>query len=115
MNKWIANITVLFISTLSFSFAKANNNPLYFLPVKLQVSLYEHTGLNDTIVVKNNRKQEEEEKKRIKQIAKTKKLPKPEKIKPGGNDADKLKEKPKRQRRPEGLDRPPEIPRRSGS
>ena len=111
MIKRIANIAVFFICTLSLSFAKANNNQLYFVPGKA-ISLLLNTSLSDTTITK--KKQEEDEKKRIKGIAKTKKLPKPEKIGPENSIAGKDKQRPKRQRRPEGLDRPPEIPRRSG-
>ena len=63
----------------------------------------------DTTVTKNKQRQYEEDKKKIKEIAKAKKMPKPKKI----ETTDPAKPKPKRQRRPEGLERPPEIPRRN--
>jgi hypothetical protein len=63
----------------------------------------------DTTVTKSKQRQSEEEKKKIKEVAKAKKMPKPEKI----ETVDPAKPKPKRQRRPEGLERPPEIPRRN--
>ncbi|WP_162499848.1 hypothetical protein [Mucilaginibacter terrigena] len=61
---------------------------------------------HDTIVTKGKQRQSEEDKKKIKEVARAKKMPKPEKI-------EAVKPKPKRQRRPEGLERPPEIPRRN--
>jgi regulatory protein YycH of two-component signal transduction system YycFG len=64
---------------------------------------------HDTTVTKNKQRQSDEDKKKIKEIAKAKKMPKPEKI----ESVDPAKPKPKRQRRPEGLERPPEIPRRN--
>ncbi|QHS54666.1 hypothetical protein GWR56_03570 [Mucilaginibacter sp. 14171R-50] len=87
----------------------ANNNPGF------QGSLHTTGGVSfitfytlqrDTIVTKGKPHQSEEDKKKIKEVAKAKKVPKPEKIEPA-------KPKPKRQRRPEGLERPPEIPRRN--
>lgn len=54
--------------------------------------------------------------KKIKEISKAKRQVKPEKIS-GDDKAEDSKGKPKRkrERRPEGLDRPPEIPRRNGN
>lgn len=67
----------------------------------------------DTINSKKNH-QQEEEKKKIKEISKAKRQSKPEKIDEIDN-APVFKAKPARQRRPEGLERPPEIPRRNGN
>ncbi|MDB5151392.1 MAG: hypothetical protein JWR54_143 [Mucilaginibacter sp.] len=71
----------------------------------------------DTIPNKTakQKQQELEEKKRIKEVAKARRLPKPEKIDEAGNSSSQTKVKPKRQRRPVGLERPPEIPRRNGN
>jgi hypothetical protein len=70
----------------------------------------------DTVTAKNNKKQDPDDKNKIKEVAKAKKQPKPEKIESGDNKAaSQTKPKPKRQRRPEGLERPPEIPRRNGN
>ncbi|GGH11748.1 hypothetical protein [Mucilaginibacter phyllosphaerae] len=63
----------------------------------------------DTTVTKGRQRQSDEEKKKIKEVARAKKQPIPEKI----EIVDPAKPKPKRQRRPEGLERPPEIPRRN--
>lgn len=63
----------------------------------------------DTIINKRSKKQrEEDEKNKIKEIAKAKKQLKPEKV------TDEDKSKKRRQRRPEGMERPPEIIRRNG-
>ncbi|MFD2866680.1 hypothetical protein [Mucilaginibacter antarcticus] len=57
----------------------------------------------------------DEDQKKIKEISKAKKQAKPERIS-GTDVVQDPKAKPKaRQRRPEGLDRPPEIPRRNGN
>jgi hypothetical protein len=60
---------------------------------------------------------QEEDKTKIKEISKSKRQSKPEKIDETEDVQDPKvnKAKPKRQRRPEGLERPPEIPRRDGN
>lgn len=62
--------------------------------------------LGDTTKTK---KMEQDDKKKIKEVAKAKKQPKPEKVEATP------KPKPKRERRPPGMERPPEIPRRNGN
>ena len=71
----------------------------------------------DTVSTKNAKQhQTEEEKKKIKEVTNAKRQPKPEKIEAADNAAaSQTKHKPKRLRRPEGLERPPEIPRRNGN
>ncbi len=60
---------------------------------------------------KKIKQQQEEEKKRIKEISKARRQAKPEKIdENGGITAPVI---PKSQRRPAGVERPPEIPRRN--
>jgi hypothetical protein len=115
MVKWFAYIVVLLIFAPCLSSAKIKNNRSDAFSHSLGLSLpFKSTGADTT--AKNNKKQEQEDKKRIKEVAKTKKQPKPEKIEPGDNAAtSQTKHKPKRQRRPEGLERPPEIPRRNGN
>ncbi|HWD88748.1 MAG TPA: hypothetical protein VG367_11520 [Mucilaginibacter sp.] len=49
----------------------------------------------------------QDDKKKIKEVTRAKQVPKPEKV----DDNNKVK---KRQRRPPGLERPPEIPRHNG-
>ncbi len=62
--------------------------------------------LTDTIIKKQP---PEEEEKRIKEVQKAKRQAKPEKI----DDAQPAKRQ--RERRPEGMERPPEIPRRNNN
>jgi hypothetical protein len=116
MIKCFAYIVVLLIFTPCSSSSEIINtsfNPFYY---NLGVGLPFREKTNDTVPPKNSKKQEQEDKKKIKEVAKAKKQPKPEKIEPGDNQpATKPKQKPKRQRRPEGLERPPEIPRRNGN
>lgn len=61
------------------------------------------------------KQQELDDKKKIKEIPKAKRLLKPEKVDEAGNQTSQPKTKPKRQRRPPGMERPPEIPRRNGN
>ena len=89
------------------SSAKIKNTHFDFVCNNLRISLSVNKMLTDTTKTK---KQEQEDKKKIKEVAKAKKQPKPEKpveVTP--------RPKPKRQRRPEGLERPPEIPRHNGN
>jgi len=58
-----------------------------------------------TAVADTTPKKQQDDKKKIKEVSKAKQVPKPEKL------DDKVK---KRQRRPPGLERPPEIPRHNG-
>jgi hypothetical protein len=52
---------------------------------------------------------------KIKKVAKARKLPKPEKLDILPDSLSIKHIKPKRQRRPDGLERPPEIPRRNSN
>ena len=61
------------------------------------------------------KKSDPDDKKTIKEVAKAKRQPKPEKVEQDNSAASKNKKQTKRQRRPEGMERPPEIPRRNGS
>ena len=114
MIKWFAYIVVLLIFVPSLSPAKIKNRHFNSLSDSLGLSLPFKQMVSDT-VTKNNKKQDQEDKKKIKEVAKAKKQPKPEKIESADNPAASSKQKPKRQRRPEGLERPPEIPRRNGN
>jgi len=112
MIKWFLYIVLFMIFAPRLSYAK-NNSDLHgqSLHAMHLVSFNAFYALQqrDTTVTKGKQKQSEEEKKKIKEVAKAKKMPKPEKI----ETVDPAKPKPKRQRRPEGLERPPEIPRRN--
>jgi hypothetical protein len=76
-------------------YAKKRYNNSYALP------------LADTIIKK---RPADEDDKKIKEVLRAKRQSKPEKI----DDTDKPA-RPQRERRPEGMERPPEIPRRNGN
>ncbi len=108
MIKRIAYIVILlaFMPVLSFALAKEKRS--IFSRYKLNpTELY-------TILPDTSKKHQGDDKKKIKEISKAKRQPKPEKVEETPVDASGQKPKPKRQRRPEGLERPPEIPRRNG-
>jgi hypothetical protein len=114
MIKWFAYIVLLLIFAPCLSSAEIKNSHFFIVSDKLGISLPLLKIPADTIINKN-KKQEQEDKKKVKEVAKAKRQPKPEKIEPVDNTSgQKPKQKPKRQRRPEGLERPPEIPRRNG-
>jgi hypothetical protein len=111
MIKWFAYIVLLLIMAPGLSLAKtsANANAVLYHGVALSGPV---NKLTDTTTSKNVKHQDPDDKKKIKEIAKARRQPKPEKLMPAdGNTA--TKPKPKRQRRPEGLEQPPEIPRRN--
>ena len=107
MIKWFAYIVVLLLFAPCLSSAKIKNTHFDFVCNNLRISLSVNKMLTDTTKTK---KQEQEDKKKIKEVAKAKKQPRPEKPVEAPT-----KPKPKRQRRPEGLERPPEIPRHNGN
>ncbi|HVW96487.1 MAG TPA: hypothetical protein VHA56_11020 [Mucilaginibacter sp.] len=109
MIKWFAYIVVLLIFAPCLSSAGRKKAHFDFVRNNLSISLPTDNILADTTKTK---KQEQEEKKKIKEVARAKKQPKPEKVEP---DDKQGKPKPKRQRRPEGMERPPEIPRHNGN
>jgi hypothetical protein len=114
MTKWFAYIVLVLMFTPCLSFAKEKNMPYNFFN-KIDWRL-PATGslLTDTTTQKNARHLDQlEDKKKVKEVAKARRQPKPEKIMTDVPDAPKVK--PKRQRRPQGLERPPEIPRRNGN
>ncbi len=110
MMKRFAYIVMLLIFASCLSFARSIKSVHYSNYGQLYHTFYT-TPVNDTTNAKKLKQQQEEDKKKIKEIAKAKRQAKPEKI----DDKDAVKPKPKRERRPEGLERPPEIPRRSGN
>jgi hypothetical protein len=110
MIKWFAYIALLLIFAPCFIAAgKVKKHKPYYADVSRKDQVL-WQFLTDT--TKSTKKLEPDDGKKIKEIARTKKQPKPEKIEPTNTTA---KQKPKRQRRPEGLERPPEIPRRNGN
>ena len=98
-------LLLIFASCLSYA-AKAKT-----MPYSVVVSVYRPSYILIAIDTssKKLKQQQEEEKKKIKEISKAKRQAKPEKI----DDVIDAPTKPKRLRRPEGMERPPEIPRRN--
>ncbi|MDB5010187.1 MAG: hypothetical protein JWQ06_976 [Mucilaginibacter sp.] len=113
MIKWFAYIVLFLIFASCLSYAntiKIRHHVITFSNHELHY-ISSNSALTDTLTAKKTKQQQEEEKKKVKEIAKAKRQLKPEKIDEQGVP----KVKPKRERRPEGLERPPEIPRRNGN
>jgi hypothetical protein len=108
-------LVLIFTSRLSFGACVRKSEPAVFT---INNSRFYAPAvaveLGDTLKVKKQ-KQDAEDKKKIKELAKAKRQAKPEKlgVPPPDTLANKIKVKPPRQRRPEGLERPPEMPRRN--
>jgi hypothetical protein len=113
MIKWFVYIVFLLVFTPCLLLAKTK-------PGSKQLAIMPHTEtalitttfaeLADTI--KTVKKDQPKADLKVKEVAKAKKQPKPEKV-DEQTGADAKKAKPKRQRRPDGMERPPEIPRRN--
>jgi hypothetical protein len=112
MIKWFAYIVLLLIFAPYLSSAKVKYGHHDLIPDHAWQPVLYIKDLKDTIINKK-RQQDEDEKKKIKEVSKAKRQSKPEKI--GETVTDSKKAKPKRERRPEGMERPPEIPRRNGN
>ncbi|MDB5135963.1 MAG: hypothetical protein JWP37_2566 [Mucilaginibacter sp.] len=118
MIKWFVYIVLLLMLIPWLSSAEINAGRRYYVFKAHNILVGSSKEvLTDTIPNKTARQKQQEldEKKKIKEIAKAKRLPKPEKVDDAGNLNSPPKVKPKRQRRPPGLERPPEIPRRNGN
>jgi len=114
MIKWFANIALVLLFVPFLLSAKIKKDHFNVITDNLGISLRLKGFLRDTTNSKN-KKPERDDKKKVKEVAKAKKQPRPEKLGVVDNTAaSKPKQRPKRQRRPEGLERPPEIPRRNG-
>jgi hypothetical protein len=117
MIKWFVYIVLLLILMPCLSSAKIPGGRypaapvIHYLRPDSSKETFTDTTTNKTA---KQKQQELDEKKRIKEIPKAKRLLKPEKIDESGSNGQE-KVKPKRQRRPAGLERPPEIPRRNGN
>jgi hypothetical protein len=109
MIKWIAYIGFLLIFAPIFLSAEIKKHENYVNTYAIGRTISFAKTLPDTSKTK---KQEQDDKKKIKEVTKAKKQPKPEKVEPPNSAA---RPKAKRQRRPEGMERPPEIPRRNGN
>lgn len=114
MIKWFAYIVLLLIFAPRISSANVYTKDITLIANagnKKPTEAWYPKALADTTT--KTKKQLEDEKKKIKEIAKAKKQAKPATV---DDDATAPpKPKPKRQRRPEGMERPPEIPRRNGN
>ncbi|TSD64502.1 hypothetical protein FFF34_011360 [Inquilinus sp. KBS0705] len=104
MIKWFLYIVLLIILVPRLSSAEVFSSSSHTFSYNFLAPALQHDTVTVTKTVKHT---SEEDKKKIKEVAKAKKLPKPEKV------DDAPKQKAKRQRRPDGLERPPEIPRRN--
>jgi len=120
MIKWFAYIALLLLFTPFFLSAEIKKHPFNVYNYNLGRGDIFNAGngqpfsdiLADT--TKSVKKQEQTDTKKIKEVARAKKQPKPEKVETKDNTT-VGKPKSKRERRPEGLERPPEIPRRNGN
>lgn len=114
MIKWFVYIVLLLILIPCLSSAKFKDRGYRHKSVAFYTdSAFIRVLFSDTT---NKKKQQEaDDKKKIKEVAKAKRLPKPEKVDENSSANSQNKIKPKRQRRPAGLERPPEIPRRNGN
>lgn len=114
MIKWFAYIVLVLIFAPCLLFANVKSgkfDPAYNKTIAAPPPGYNKV-LSDTTTSKKQR--EQDEKNKVKEVAKAKKQAKPEKVDDSGVPV-VPKPKQKRQRRPEGLERPPEIPRRNGN
>ncbi len=108
MLKWFVYIVLLLI------FAPCLSSAGKAKPNSYARSFADRELVQKDSLSKKTKQQQEEEKKKIKEISKAKRQAKPEKIDEAGNTQDvSVPVKTKRVRRPEGLERPPEIPRRN--
>lgn len=113
MIKWFLYIVLLMISAPRLLSAK-NNSLVTSSTVNAPAINFSNINvLQRDTTTKAKQRQQDEDKKKIKEVAKAKKQPKPEKLEEIDPLTGKPKTKPKRQRRPDGLERPPEIPRRN--
>jgi hypothetical protein len=110
MIKWFAYIVLLLILMPCLSSAKIGASHHHAIGLEISKGI----GI-DTPRTARQKQQELDEKKKIKEVAKAKRQPKPEKVDEAANSNSQPTAKPKRQRRPAGLERPPEIPRRNGN
>ncbi|MFD0750701.1 hypothetical protein ACFQZS_11140 [Mucilaginibacter calamicampi] len=108
MMRWFVYIVLFLLIAPTASSAKLINSAAKVPPITRRYYVTHNLPLADTIIKKHP--PDEDEKNKIKEISKAKRQSKPEKIDNAGNQP-----KPQRERRPEGMERPPEIPRRNGN
>ncbi|WP_448697733.1 hypothetical protein ACFGVR_13280 [Mucilaginibacter sp. AW1-3] len=119
MTKRLVYILILLLFTARLSLAGTGHVGKYFQIVHLPVvksgpSVSLGPPITDTLRVKSvpQNRMDVLGSKKIKEVARPKHQSKPEKV-VAPVDTAALNKKAKRQRRPEGLERPPEIPRRN--
>lgn len=118
MPKWLTYIALILICTPFFLSAKTKNAHFYVInDTSQEYRVFNQSAVDTT---KNNKKDEQEDKKKIKEVAPARKQPKPEKVEPAdekanGKETPKSRRKARRQQRPQGMERPPEIPRHNGN
>jgi hypothetical protein len=115
MIKWFAYIVLLLIMAPAFSSAKdkKSRHTINYHIANIVTDVNPAADTASSAAKNTKHQQEPDDKKKVKEIGKAKRQPKPEKIVPADAPVTQ-KPKPKRERRPEGLERPPEIPRRNG-
>jgi hypothetical protein len=110
MIKWFVYIVFLLASAPGLLSAKAKKSRDEHAIILHNQPVFSETIINrfsDTVkTLKASTKTDS----KVKEVPKPKKQSKPEKVE---NSGDAKKEKAKRQRRPDGMERPPEIPRRN--
>ena len=106
--RYIVFVLVLTPCLLLAQPGRAHATGVVTVPPALNGGAAEHTMFADTIkTLKSTAKADG----KVKEVTKAKKQPKPEKV--DDNNPPKTDAKPKRERRPDGMERPPEIPRRN--
>lgn len=110
MIKWFVYLVFLLVFTPCLLSAKASHSGEegYAWANRLIIDLPAAPGTPPADTIKTNKASKGE----IKEIPSARRQPKPEKVDNNGQH-DVKKEKPKRERRPDGMERPPEIPRRN--
>lgn len=113
MIKWFVYLVFLLVFTPCLLLAKPNvsREEEYTLPARVTFVLPGGPGKPAGDTVKSLKSTPKADPK-VKEVPSAKRQPKPEKVEDSGQPAVQ-KEKPKRERRPDGMERPPEIPRRN--
>ncbi len=111
MIKWLRHILTLLLLAPILAMAAINQHQIHLSFGNAANSLQIAQTRQDTIINKQSKKDaDDDDKIKIKEIARAKKQSKPEKVDDNESDANKKR----KQRRPEGVERPPEIIRRNG-
>ena len=109
MMKWFAYIVLVLIFAPRMLSAEVSTTSIKPLPLRYDSRPGNLWLPADTNIKK--RPQDDDDKNKIKEISKAKRQSKPEKLDETGDNAPRKRKK----ERPEGMERPPEIPRRNGN